>query len=263
MIPRSRKARVVVATLTTLILVAGAILAWALTHDRPGDVTNTDVAFETAPTTTVAPPPVKETAGFEWPIYGYTPGRGRNFPLNQPARPPFVQRWAVRGNDLLEFGPGRRRQLAVPAEEQRRAVRHQAAQRGRLLEEEARQPGGVVARLPQGRPVLHDPRGAAKGSKQGRVVAFNVEYPRVRWARTLPSRTESSPLVVGDTVYVGSENGTVYALRADDGLPRWTYKAERRRQGRPGLRQRQAVLRRLQRPRDRRRRHQRGASSGR
>ena len=46
---------------------------------------------------------------------------------------------------------------------------------------------------------------------------MNVEYPRIRWFRHLPSRTESSPVVVGGTVYVGSENGTVYALGARTG----------------------------------------------
>ncbi len=225
MIPRSRKARVVVATLTTLILAGGALLAWALTHDRPSDVTNTNVAFEAAPTTTVTPPPAKETAAFEWPIYGYTPGRGRNFPLNRPARPPFLQRWAVRGNDLLEFGPvagGSSLYLlknngALYAIKRRSGVVYWKKKLGNLAASSpAYRKGVLFCTILEGQ----------KGSKQGRIVAFNVEYPRVRWARTLPSRTESSPLVVGDTVYVGSENGTVYALRADDGLPRWTYKAQ-------------------------------------
>ena len=31
--------------------------------------------------------------------------RARNFPLAEPARPPFLMRWAVRGDELLEFGP--------------------------------------------------------------------------------------------------------------------------------------------------------------
>jgi outer membrane protein assembly factor BamB len=47
----------------------------------------------------------------------------------------------------------------------------------------------------------------------------------VRWSRKLPSRAESSPLVASGRVYFGTEDGTVYALRARDGAVRWRYKA--------------------------------------
>lgn len=225
MIPRTRKGRVLVATLATLILAAAGVLVYALLNDRPGDVSNPDVAFELPPTMTAPPAtPPKETGGFEWPIYGYTPARARAFPLAEPARPPFLQRWAVRGDDLLEFGPvagGSSLYLlknngALYAIKRRTGVVYWKKKLGHLAASSpAYRKGVLFCTILEG----------AEGSKQGRVVAFNVEYPRVRWSRTLPSRTESSPLVVGDTVYVGSENGTVYALRADDGMLRWTYRA--------------------------------------
>ena len=48
---------------------------------------------------------------------------------------------------------------------------------------------------------------------------------KIEWSRELASRTESSPLVADGRVYFGSENGTVYAMDADDGNVRWRFRA--------------------------------------
>ena len=58
------------------------------------------------------------------------------------------------------------------------------------------------------------------------MIALDVKNGRVRWSRKLPSRAESSPLVASGRVYFGTEDGTVYALRARDGAVRWRYKAD-------------------------------------
>uniref|UniRef100_A0A6J5ZZW7 Unannotated protein n=1 Tax=freshwater metagenome TaxID=449393 RepID=A0A6J5ZZW7_9ZZZZ len=56
-------------------------------------------------------------------------------------------------------------------------------------------------------------------------MAVDPARKKILWSRALPSRTESSPLIRRGIVYFGSENGTVYALRAKDGSVVWTYKA--------------------------------------
>jgi len=214
---------VTAAALGVLLIVAGGFVAYALTHRRPPDVSNPDVAFSAPTTTVAAPTPNPRTLAFEWPLYGYTPARTRSFPLATPARPPFVQRWAVHGSTLLEFPPvagGSSLYLlknngALYAIKRRSGVVYWKTKLGDLAASSpAYRQGVLFCTILQG----------ARGADQGRVVAFNVQYPRVRWSRTLPSRTETSPLVVADTVYVGSENGTVYAFRADDGYLRWTAK---------------------------------------
>lgn len=224
MIPRTRKARLLVGGLGLLILACAGVLAYALLNDRPGDVSNPDVEFQAPTTTTPTPAPKPEDRSFEWPEYGYTQARTRFFPLAEPARPPFPLRWSVRGNDLLEFGPvagGSSLYLlknngALYAIKRRSGVVYWKKKLGHLAASSPAYANGVLfCTILEG----------AKGSKQGRVVAFNVEYPRVRWSRTLSSRTETSPIVVDGTVYVGSENGTVYAFRADDGKLLWTTKA--------------------------------------
>jgi outer membrane protein assembly factor BamB len=67
--------------------------------------------------------------------------------------------------------------------------------------------------------------GSSKSEGKGRVAALDARTGKVLWSRDLPSRTESSPLVVHGRVYFGTENGTVYALRTANGRIDWTYQA--------------------------------------
>jgi outer membrane protein assembly factor BamB len=62
-------------------------------------------------------------------------------------------------------------------------------------------------------------------TKPGLVAALDAQTGRVLWRRLLPSRSESSPVFDNDRIYFGSENGTVYDVRAADGSVGWTFKA--------------------------------------
>ena len=50
---------------------------------------------------------------------------------------------------------------------------------------------------------------------------------KMKWAFAYPgaTRARSQPTIVGGTVIVGSQDGTVYSLNADTGCARWTYRA--------------------------------------
>jgi outer membrane protein assembly factor BamB len=47
----------------------------------------------------------------------------------------------------------------------------------------------------------------------------------VRWRKTLAAASETSPLIVGNRIYIGDYAGRVYALRSLDGSTIWTYQA--------------------------------------
>ena len=216
---RVRRRRIAAGAALFLVLIVGGLVAWATT--RTGDVSNANVAFEAPPvtTTTVKAPP-RADRSFLWPIYGFTPARTRFFPLERAARPPFLPRWAVRGDELLEFSPvaGGGSIYILKNNGALYAVKRATGYvlwKKKLGDLAASSPayrhGTVYATL------LH-----GKGTTGGRVAAISVQYANVLWSRTLPSRSESSPLIVGDTLYFGSEDGTVYALRAKDGNARWT-----------------------------------------
>ena len=60
------------------------------------------------------------------------------------------------------------------------------------------------------------------------IDAEDVPSLGVKWVFAYPgaSRARSQPSVQGGVVYVGSQDGTVYALELDSGCARWTFKAD-------------------------------------
>ena len=55
--------------------------------------------------------------------------------------------------------------------------------------------------------------------------ADSLQNLELRWAFAFPDalRARSQPVVAGDTLFVGSPNGTVYALSRETGCVRWTF----------------------------------------
>ncbi len=56
----------------------------------------------------------------------------------------------------------------------------------------------------------------------------DVSKLRLKWAFAYPNatRARSQPTIVGRRVYMGSQDGTVYALELDSGCAHWTFKAD-------------------------------------
>jgi len=229
---RRRRLVWIVPALVALLLAAGAV---KVLTGGPGDVSNPDVAFDTAPPTAPAPTtaettPTKTSAkdpfgdGFTWPVYGYTVNRARYLPLDRPLRPPFNVRWKVTGSILLEFPPvicGRSLYLlknngALYAISRRTGKVRWKAKLGYLAASSPACANGTVYAVMLSR---------GKGIAAGRVAAVAAYSGRTRWSRKLPSRAESSPLVDHGRLYFGSEDGTVYALDTADGAIKWTYKS--------------------------------------
>ena len=55
----------------------------------------------------------------------------------------------------------------------------------------------------------------------GHIVKLDAKTGRTLWKRSLPGRAESSPLVIGRSVYFGCENGNLYSLSTVNGNIRW------------------------------------------
>jgi outer membrane protein assembly factor BamB len=210
-----------------LIVAAIVIL---LTRNQ-GDVSNPRVPFQA---TTPSAPPKPRTADFTWPLYGYDKARTRFFPMVPPFRPPFKVRWVLRGKELIEFTPvlGGRSVFLL--------------KNNGALYALSRKTGQVRWKRHLGYLAASSPAYAygtlyctlllrSKGAGGGRVVAVSAKDGHTKWSMPLPSRSESSPLVDHGTVFFGSENGTVYALRARDGFIRWRFHAGGAVKGGPAL----------------------------
>jgi len=61
------------------------------------------------------------------------------------------------------------------------------------------------------------------GSDDGNVYALDAGTGSQQWEYTTGGMVRSSPAVINGTVYVGSDDGNVYALDAGTGLQQWEY----------------------------------------
>ena len=224
--PRSRLRRVlktrVVVPLVVLLLICAGIGGWLYERHRTGSIFHPNAPFTPQP---VAPqPPKTPTKAFAWPLYGYTENHTRYFAASSALHPPFHKLWVHNGGALLEFPPvlyGERLfQLGDDA------TLHAIDKRtGR--DAWSRRLGTLSASTPavSSNTVYATVLERSPGSRAGRVVALNSSTGHFRWARDLPSRTESSPLLDRGMLIFGSESGTVYALSARTGKVIWTYHA--------------------------------------
>jgi outer membrane protein assembly factor BamB len=64
------------------------------------------------------------------------------------------------------------------------------------------------------------------GDDNGNIYALDAATGALRWKIDTKSSVVSRPAVVGGTVYVGSENNYVYALNAASGAVRWKYNTQ-------------------------------------
>jgi polyvinyl alcohol dehydrogenase (cytochrome) len=60
------------------------------------------------------------------------------------------------------------------------------------------------------------------------LTAEDVPHLELKWAFSYAdaTRARSQPTIGGGAVFIGSQNGTIYALDEDTGCARWTYQAE-------------------------------------
>jgi len=212
-----------------LILLAGIGAAYyESTHRFGGSVRGTTTEF--APAATVAPPQPSKSSLVS-PVFGGVPqhlhvGVGK-------VRPPFRRDWVTGGTSLVEFPPAiafhylyyaslNGNLIAVSSRNGRRLW---TVHVGRC---EAASP--AVNRLGRGSVfetfLNREPcgRGSAQnGDGEILAVAAGPSHS-VRWRKNIGA-TETSPLIIGNRLYVADYAGRVYCLRAVDGKTIWTYQA--------------------------------------
>lgn len=63
------------------------------------------------------------------------------------------------------------------------------------------------------------------GTEEGTLYALDAQDGNESWTYTTDGAIESSPAVDGGTVYVGSDDGYLYSNNADNGDNNWKFKA--------------------------------------
>lgn len=205
---RSRRFKILAALAAALALLGvGGLIAYE-DLKRPADVTNTDAAFQANETTQ------KKERTFNWPRFGYDLARTRYLPV-KGIKPPFKKLWSYGAKPLLEFPP-----IFVAG------TLYGLDNNGHAFAIDA-DSGKVrwkrrVARLNASSPTYSHHRLFIANLTPGQVLALNPTSGRTEWRKELPGRTESSPLVVGNRVFFGDEDGTLYAVSRRNGHTLWT-----------------------------------------
>ncbi|MGZ4257139.1 MAG: outer membrane protein assembly factor BamB family protein [Gaiellaceae bacterium] len=218
--------KVLIALAGVVVLVAAGLVAYGLYRKHQGrDVRgSSSVEFVTTQAPKPKPPPKQ---GIVWPMYRFDPTR-QAAPEGIPPtiRPPFHVRWYFRARALVEFPP------AIAYGRLYFANGH-----GKLYAVDTKLHGAiwqhVTNRCTAATPEVADhtvfmsflnkpPCNATRSGLTGLILALNADTGKVRW-RVGTGPSESSPLVVGRTVYVGDWRGKVYALNTRNGHTRWTF----------------------------------------
>jgi outer membrane protein assembly factor BamB len=217
-----------------LIVVAGIVILFAAigaayyesTHRFGGSVRGTSTEFD--PARTVPAPPAGSIVS---PMFGGQPqhlhvGVGK-------VRPPFRRDWVAGGTSLVEFPPAiafhylyyatlSGNLIAVSARNGRRLWTIHVGRCEAASPAVNRLEGGAVFEAflnkePCGR------GSATHGSGEVLAVAAGRSHA-VRWTKHFGA-TETSPIIVGNRIYIGDYTGNVYSLSVADGSTAWTFRA--------------------------------------
>jgi outer membrane protein assembly factor BamB len=201
--------------------IVGALVLYRLHQER--DVRGSSTAEFTLTTAPQQPPQLPTS--IPWPMYGFDATRSRSVGL--ALRPPFRTIWRYHAGSLVEFPPsigyGRLyfstnsgRLTAINLKTGKTAWRydsHRCVAASPAIG--TRQRGTIYAVF-----LNHPPCNATKGD--GEVIAFAAGFGKIRWRKTI-GPSESSPLLLGDRLYVGDWRGDVWALDARNGRTLWRF----------------------------------------
>jgi outer membrane protein assembly factor BamB len=158
----------------------------------------------------------------DWPFFGRVPERTHYLPSRaRRLDPPLREAWSINTHALIEFPPAVAGGIAFVVNKYGNAKAVRLSDRKVLWErvtdaKDSGTPTDVTA------PVFHQGR-VFFTYVDGRLVAVAADSGRQVWARRLAGHLESSPMAVGDVLYLGTDKTNVVAVRASDGKVLWQF----------------------------------------
>src|SRR6266480_4952690 len=209
------------------VLLAGGIAAVVIYRlHQPGNIRGSSTEEFTLPTTTAKPQP--PPLHISWPQYGFDVTRDRSVQLD--LKPPFREVWRYYAGTLVEFPPaiafGRLyfsnnsgTVTALSTKTGKRAWIYRSHRCVAASPAVGTYKHGTVYETFLNKP----PCNAATTRGTGKVIAFAAGFGEIRWSKTI-GPSESSPLLVGNRLYVGDWQGHLWALDARTGKTIWRYR---------------------------------------
>ncbi len=174
-------------------------------------------------------PAIELSPGFsDWPYFGRVPERTHYLPDNPVDQvfldPPLKQAWSINTHALIEFPPAIHRGVAYVINKFGNGKAVRLSDRKVLWElnldpkNKGEEPIDVTG------PVYY--KGKVFGAfKNGNLAAGDAKSGKKLWVENLHAELESSPLVVGGLLYIGTNGHQLLALDPDNGKTVWRYEA--------------------------------------
>lgn len=201
------------AGLAVFAIAATGVLGAIALVKRPGDISNPDAAFSGGGEKLAKESKPEDDRTTDWPRYGYDLGRTK-FLNAQKVRPPYRKLWRYDQEELIEFAPivAGERMYLIDNDARFIALNNDT---GKLIWKKR------LGKLNASSPVFWRGTLLAVNLVPGQALAIRARDGKVLWKRDLPGRAESSPLVIGETMYFGTEPGVFFALNARNGKVEW------------------------------------------
>jgi outer membrane protein assembly factor BamB len=220
--------RLLIGGALVVLALAAAIGVYAYNENQPiekrGSATE-EFVVEDAPEP--EPPPPKKEIPRPWPTYGFDDARQHISPYDH--RPPYRRLWQIDAHDTLEFPPtvgygrvylAQQKGLFFALDAKTGKVSWKKSL-GRCAASSPTVGKGLVYQSYM-HPVecLQDQAGA-----NGFLVAWDADTGAERW-RFNSAPIESSPLLHGNRLFVGTWDHNVYAINAKNGRKIWSFQAD-------------------------------------
>jgi outer membrane protein assembly factor BamB len=161
----------------------------------------------------------------DWPYFGRVPERTHYLPASgrRPLDPPLREAWSINTHALIEFPPAIANGVAYVVNKYGNPMAVRLSDR-KVLWRRTTKSNLHGAPLDVTGPAYHDGRVYYAGIG-GYLVAVDAANGRVIWLRDLHAHLESSPLVVGKTLFIGTDTAKLVAINIADGSVRWSFTA--------------------------------------
>lgn len=217
-IPRgwTEPAHLAILAVISLVVAAGAAAAYVVLKRDSDQACPPPCKLETE-----KPPSHAEVAKtVDWPYYGYDQQRTR-YLATKRVRPPFdASEWSLQVGKLLEFSPIVAKG-ALYFQDKDALFYAVDSEKGKVLWRKKIGALGAASPAYSHGVVYAVTLQKAPGVDQGEALALRAKDGKLLSRFGLPGRSETSPVISGSKVIVGSESGDVYALDRKDGSVDW------------------------------------------
>mgnify|MGYP003418390579 FL=1 len=166
-----------------------------------------------------------ETGNTNWITFGRTQDRTHFLEAGDSLNPPLKQLWSFSDRVLIEFPPAIYDGVAYLADKYGNVRAIQLKDR-KILWDIQKDKRNVGPPSDTTAPFYYKGR-VYVAFMGGNLVALDAKTGEVVWKRNMRSQLESSPVISGGTLFIGSDKAELHAIDPDSGKEKWTFDAHR------------------------------------